>query len=159
MLNTIHQTYKEALEAISFLQDMLYNTKKTERESQQEQLVRQGNDLIQEAFEIYEGTHGETPRITEPQALQRRTAELETSLQDARHDARTSKTRLQEERADHQQTRENLGKAKTRLQKEITHHEQTEKHVKNLEQHLLVLKMNVGFIVLVLKKKVLVFQQ
>ena len=101
MLNTIHQKYKEALEAISFLQDMLYNTKKTEKESQQEQLVRQGNDLIQEAFELYEGTHGQTPRITERQALQRRTAELEASLQDARHDARTSKTRLQEEKADH----------------------------------------------------------
>jgi two-component sensor histidine kinase len=136
MLNTIHQKYKEALEAISFLQDILYNTKKTERESQQEQLVRQGNDLIQEAFELYEGTHEETQRITELQALQHRTAELETSLQDARHDARTSKTRLQEEKADHQQTRENLGKAKTRLQKEITHYEQTEKHMKHLEQLL-----------------------
>ena len=104
MLNTIHQKYKETLEAISFLQDILYNTKKTERESQQEQLVRQGNDLIQEAFELYEGPHGQTQRITERQALQRRTAELETSLQDARHDTRTSKTRLQEEKADHQQT-------------------------------------------------------
>ena len=135
MLNTIHQKYKEALETISFLQDMLHNTKKTEEESQQEQLVRQGNDLIQEAFELCEGTHGQTQRITERQVLQRRTAELE-SLQDARYDTRTSKTRLQEEKANHQQTRENLGKAKTRLQKEITHHEQTEKHVKHLEQLL-----------------------
>ena len=135
MSNTIYQKYKEALETISFLQDLLRNTKESEEESQQEQLVRQGNDLIQEAFQLYEGTHGQTLRITERQVLQRRTAELE-SLQDAQYDTRTSKTRLEEEKADHQQTREDLGKAKTRLQKEITHHEQTEKHVKNLEQLL-----------------------
>ncbi len=56
MLNTLDQKYEDALEAISVLQDMLYNIKKTEEESQQEQLVRRGHDLIQKAFEIYKST-------------------------------------------------------------------------------------------------------
>ena len=136
MGNTIHHQYEETLEAISFLQDRLYNTRDREEESQQEQLVRQANALIQEACHLSEGRHEASRHSTDIHAAQHKSAELAVSLQFARSDLKSSQRHLQTETTAHQQTRAHLDTATTRLHEEIAHHQQTEMHVKQLE-HLL----------------------
>jgi hypothetical protein len=58
MNTTIHQKYREVLDTLSFLRDVLYNTKTMEEESKQEELISQAETLVEEALTIYEKTQG-----------------------------------------------------------------------------------------------------
>jgi two-component sensor histidine kinase len=136
MSNSIHQQYEETLEAISFLQDHLYNTRDSEEESQQEQLVLQAYALIQDARNLSEGKPENSRHITDLHAAQRRSAELAVTLQFARFDLKSSQTRLHAETTDHQQTQVHLDTATKRLDEEIAHYQQTEMHVKQLQRLL-----------------------
>jgi two-component sensor histidine kinase len=136
MSNTIHQQYKETLEAISLLQDRLYNARDRDGESQQEQLICQANALIQEACNISEGKREASRQTTALHAERHKSAELAVSLQFVRSDLRSFQTRLQTETINHQQTQTHLNTVSTHLHEEIARHQQTEMHVKQLE-HLL----------------------
>ncbi len=60
MDDTIGEKYHEVLDALSFLRDILYNTKTIKEESRQEELVTQAEQLIQEALTLYEKTRGKS---------------------------------------------------------------------------------------------------
>ena len=57
MGNTIEQKYQETLDALSYLRDVLYNTKATKEESAQEELITQAENLAQEAYKRYKKIH------------------------------------------------------------------------------------------------------
>jgi two-component sensor histidine kinase len=136
MNSIIHQQYEETLETISFLQDRLYNTRDSEEETQQEQLVRQAHALIQDAHNLSGGKPEASRHITTLHAAQHQNAELAVSLQFARYELRSLQKRFQAETTDHQQTQAHLDTTATRLDEEIIHQQQTEMHVRQLE-HLL----------------------
>jgi hypothetical protein len=58
-MDTTIQKYHEVLETLSFLRDILYNTKTMEEESRQEELISQAEKLVQDALKLYEKTQGE----------------------------------------------------------------------------------------------------
>ena len=59
-MDTTIQKYHEVLETLSFLRDILYNTKTMEEESRQEELISQAEKLVQDALKLYEKTQGGT---------------------------------------------------------------------------------------------------